>query len=148
MSKTDENGDGAEEQALEEQALEEQQMLLETCLELVFDAYDEAVGRGVVDPVVLLLDCEDAIGGQIARSWLGDETVDDAIAAEAARDPEEGETTVFAFAYPLSECREEIPPVFPYLAPGLEKPPMDGFLAVSVTSGGASLLIVPFDARP
>lgn len=132
----------------EEIALEEQQHLLESTLPIVFEAYDDALSRQVSDPVVILLDCEDEIGSEIARSWLGDEAVDDAIAAQAATDPEGEATTVFAFAYPLAECRQEIPPVFPYLAPALQEAPAGGFLAVSVTSGGASVLIVPLDARP
>jgi hypothetical protein len=132
----------------EEAALEEQQWLLESSLPLVFEAYDEAVARDVADPVVILLDCEDAMGGEIARSWLGDEAVDDAIAEESQYEEAGDATTVFAFAYALAECRSELPPVFPYLAPALEQPPAGGFLAVSVTSGGASVLIVPLDARP
>jgi hypothetical protein len=128
-------------------ALEAQQMLLETSLPLVFETYDDAQKRKVKEPVVLLLDCEDPIGGEIARSWLGDEAVEDAITHQAASDPSEGETTVFAVAFPLAECRREIPAVFPYLEPALVAP-ASGFLAVSVTSGGASVLIVPEDARP
>jgi len=130
-----------------EAALEAQQALLETSLPLVFEAYDDAVKRKVKEPVVLLLDCEDEIGGEIARSWLGDEAVEDAISEEAAERQSADETTVFAVAYPLAECRREIPAVFPYLEPALRSP-KNGFLAISVTSGGASVLIVPNDARP
>ncbi|MBA3480818.1 MAG: hypothetical protein H0T51_03290, partial [Pirellulales bacterium] len=51
--------------------------------------------------------------------------------------------------FSLEECRREVPPVFPYLAPALEAPPAPGgFWAIAVTSGGASLLTVPLDARP
>ena len=132
-----------------EAALEAQQMLLETSLPLAFETYDDAVARKVKDPVVVLLDCEDEIGGEIARAWLGEEAVEDAIAHHAASDPAEDETTVFAYAFSLEECRREIPPVFPYLAPALAGPTDPrGFWAISVTSGGASLLIVPQDARP
>jgi hypothetical protein len=132
-----------------EEALEAQQTLLETSLPLAFETYDEAVGRKVKDPVVLVLDCEDEIGGEIARSWLGDEAVDDAISYQAASDPASDATTVFAYAFSLEECRREVPPVFPYLAPALEAPPAPGgFWAIAVTSGGASLLTVPLDARP
>jgi hypothetical protein len=132
-----------------ESALEAQHMLLETSLSLAFEAYDDAVERRVTDPVVVLLDCEDEIGGEIARTWLGDEAVEDAIAHNAARDPSEDETTVFAHAFSLEECRREIPPVFPYLAPALAGPPDPrGFWAISVTAGGASILTVPLDARP
>jgi hypothetical protein len=128
-------------------ALEAQHMLLETSLPLVFQTYDDALKRKVKEPVVLLVDCEDEIGGEIARSWLGDDAVEDAIMHEAASDPEEGATTVFAVAFPLDDCRREIPPVFPYLEPALA-PPAHGFLAISITAGGASVLIVPADARP
>ncbi len=132
-----------------EEALEAQQTLLETSLPLAFETYDDAVSRNVDDPVVLVLDCEDEIGGEIARSWLGDEAVDDAISHQAASDPAGDATTVFAYAFSLEECRREVPPVFPYLAPALEAPPAPGgFWAIAVTSGGASLLTVPLDARP
>src|SRR5688572_13303887 len=127
-----------------EEALEAQQTLLETSLSLAFETYDDAVSRNVDDPVVLVLDCEDEIGGEIARSWLGDEAVDDAISYQAASDPAGDVTTVFAYAFSLEECRREVPPVFPYLAPALEAPPAPGgFWAIAVTSGGASLLTVP-----
>lgn len=130
-------------------ALEAQQWLLETSLPLVFEAYDDALQRQVEDPVVVLLDCEDAIGGEIARSWLGEETVDDAILHQSDDLDEESEaTTVFAVAFSLEECRTEVPAVFPYLEPALAAAPDEGFYAISVTSGGASILIVPPDARP
>jgi hypothetical protein len=128
-----------------EEALEAQQLLLESSLELAFSAYDEALKSKMRDPVVFLLDCEDAIGGEIARSWLGEEAVADAI---ADHDDEVTETTVFAHAFPFAQCRTEVPAVFPYLRPVLEAPPVDGFLSISVTSGGASALTVPFTARP
>ncbi len=132
-----------------EEALEAQQTLLETSLPLAFETYDDAVSRNVKDPVVLVLDCEDEIGGEIARSWLGDEAVDDAISDQAASDLAGDTTTVFAYAFSLEECRREVPPVFPYLAPALEAPAASGgYWAIAVTSGGASLLTVPLDARP
>lgn len=130
-------------------ALDAQQTLLESSLPLAFETYDDAVRRRLAEPVVILLDCEDEIGGEIARGWLGAEAVDDAIAHHAADDPSGDETTVFAYAFSLAECRREIPAVFPYLAAGLEgSAGPDGFRAISVTSGGASLLTVPWDARP
>ncbi len=128
-------------------ALESQQALLETSLPVAFSAYDEACREGMAVPVVFLLDCEDAIGGEIARSWLGAEIVDTAIEHQHLQ--EEGqETTVFAYAFPLARCREEVPKVFPYLQPVFEEAlPEDSFLAIAVTSGGASALTVPFAAR-
>jgi hypothetical protein len=132
-----------------DEALEAQQALVETSLPAVFEAYDEAIEQAVEHPVVLLLDCEDAIGGEIARSMLGEETVADAIAYRAADSDETDETTVFAAAFSLTDCRRELGPVFPYLAPGLAGPPAGGgFWVISVTSGGASLLEAPLDARP
>lgn len=131
----------------EDDALEAQQWLLESSLALVFDAYDEAVAANERDPVVFILDCEDAVGGEIARSWLGEQAIADAIADRALED-EESETTVFAHAFPFAKCRTEVPAVFPYLKGAFERPPADGFLAISVTAGGASALTVPFAARP
>jgi hypothetical protein len=124
--------------------LEAQQWLLESSLPLAFSAYDEAVAAKQRDPVVFVLDCEDDLGSEIARSWLGDEAVEDAIADRE----DEAETTVFAHAFPFAKCRTEVPAVFPYLQPAFHFPPADGFLAISVTAGGASALTVPFDARP
>lgn len=135
-----------EEGANIEAALEAQQMLLESSLELAFHTYDEALSNKMRDPVVFLLDCEDKIGGEIARSWVGDDTVDEAIAEQRASDT--NSTTVYACAYPFLKCRTEVPIVFEYLAPVFAAdPPQDGILAIAVTSGGASALTVPFDAR-
>ena len=131
----------------EDEALEAQQWLLESSLELAFETYDEAVRDKQRDPVVFVLDCEDSIGGEIARGWLGEEVVADAI-SDRALDDQESETTVFAHAFPLAKCRTEVPSVFPYLAGVFDVVPVDGFLAISVTAGGASALTVPFDARP
>lgn len=124
--------------------LEQQQELAESSLPLLFSTYDDARAAGVADPVVLLLDCEDRIGGEIARSWLGDDPVDDAVAlADESRD-----TTVFARSFPWKACCDQVPKTFPYLASVFDSPPpRDGFLVVSVTAGGASALTVPFDAR-
>jgi hypothetical protein len=124
--------------------LEQQQALAESSLPLLFSTYDEARAAGVADPVVLLLDCEDEIGSQIARAWLGNDPVDDALAlADEGRD-----TTVFARPFPWKACRDEVPKTFPYLAAVFKSPPpQDGFLVISITAGGASALTVPFDAR-
>lgn len=123
--------------------LENQQALLESSLPLVFGAFDEAKSGGVADPVVVLLDCEDPIGSEIARAWLGD-----AVVAEVAGSTEAEQTTVFAHGFSWETSRREIPQVFPYLAPVFQQElPRDGLLAVSVTSGGASALTVPWEAR-
>lgn len=127
-----------------EAALEEQQNLVESSLPAVFEAYDAAHAEKIKHPVVMVIDCLDEVGRQIAAAWVGEETVEDAI---AERDPDE-DTVVFAAAFGWDDCRREVPEYFPYLAPVFEAaPPEDGVLVVSVTSGGASALTAPFDAR-
>jgi len=129
-------------------ALQEQQELLESCLELVFATYDAALADKVSEPVVMLLDCEDEIGGQIAGGWLGVEAVQNAIAEQRLEDPSGQSTTVYAQAFPMAECRREVPQFFSYLAPVFSvELPADSFLAIAVTSGGASALTVPDSAR-
>ncbi len=128
-----------------EDPLELQQWLCETSLPLLFETYDEAMEGSEKRPVIVLLDCADEIGGRIARAWLGNEAVDDALANWG----EDADTAVYAQAIALSEARREIPKMFPYLAPIFDElPDSDGFLAISVTAGGASALTVPLDARP
>lgn len=140
-------GQSSEKLADDQTALDQQQELLEGSLELVVSEYHSAVREAMQDPVVILLDCEDAIGGQIARSWLGSATVDQAIENQRSDDPSGETTTVFARAFPLADCAEQIPAVFPYLAPIFAQAlPAEGFLAISVASGGASALTVPFAA--
>ena len=124
--------------------LEAQQELLEASLPLVFTAYEDAVASGKSPAVVILLDCEDEIGGVIACSWLGEEAVEEALGQQDA-----DSTAVFAYGFSFVDCAAEIPAVFPYLTPVFEQsPPDDGFLAVVVAYGGASALTVPFSANP
>ena len=130
------------------QALEQQQDLVEANLPTVFTAYDEAKSEGVNEPLILLVDCEDDLGGQIARGWLGDEQVDNAIAIENQSKENESLTTIFALPTEWQESREELSESFPYLAEFFEgEYPQDGLLVLSITAGGASGLGVPFDAR-
>lgn len=132
-------------------ALEEQQELLENSLPAAFSAYDAAKQQGIVEPVIFLLDCEDEIGREIASSWLGNEAIEDAIEQRQLSDADEEDgsvTTVFAHAFPLEQCRREVPTVFPYLKPVFnETLPENSFLAIVVASGGASALTVPLAAR-
>ena len=137
--------------AASDDALQQQQSLLESSLPAAFSAYDTAKQQGIAAPVVFLLDCEDQIGGEIAESWLGSQAVADAIShrhSQAENESIPETTTVFAYGFPIDQCREEVPQVFPYLAPVFEeKLPSEGFLVIAVTAGGASALTVPFDAR-
>lgn len=131
-------------------ALEAHQLLVESSLPLVFEAFDDALEDNIAQPMIVLVDCEDELGGQVARGWLGDEVVDDAIAAEVPdEDSEEEQTTVFARAIAWKEARKEIAEAFPYLADAFaDGPPEDGVLVVGITAGGASAFTAPWDARP
>lgn len=127
-----------------EAALEAQQTLAESSLELVETTYREAIDEGMSSPIVLLVDCEDELGGQIARGWLGDEAIDDAIAMQQQSDDDEDGTTVFARALAWKEAAGELRDAFPYLAPALQHPPgAGGVLVISITAGGASALTAP-----
>lgn len=129
-------------------AEEIQQELLESCLELVFDAYDEAVEDNMAEPVVFLLDCEDPMGEEIAHAWLGATNVRNAVAEQKLEEPGNDLTTVFARAFPMAESRREVPAVFDYLAPIFASElPADGFLTIVVTAGGAAAFTVPLSAR-
>ncbi len=141
----------------EEQDMLGREALIEDSLLQVFEAYDLARRDGIKHPVVLLLDCEDEIGSQIARAWDGDDAVDAAIMANAVRDDAGADddnaaaaiTTTLARWESFKRCRREVPKVFPYLAGTFEQPPpLDGFVAVVVACGGAATFILPLDARP
>ena len=134
----------------EQEAIEAQQQLVEERLDLVFATYDEAIADGVEAPVLMLVDCEDELGSQIARGWLGDEQIDEAIAVHRADSGGEpgGGATAFARGVPWKESRAELSEAFPYLADALQSPPpSDGVLVISITAGGASALTAPFSAR-
>ena len=139
----------------EEEALEAQQDLVEQSLDLVFTTYDEAISAKVESPVVLVVDCQDQLGGQIAQGWLGEEAVYEAILlhqseqeGEDQEEPFPDTPVAFARALAWKECRDELVGAFPYLAEVLQAtPPEDGVLVISITAGGASALTAPFSAR-
>lgn len=132
--------------------LDQMEELVESSLPLVFSTYDDALRDRIREPVVLLIDCEDSLGREIADAWLGREAVEDAIAAVHADASEEGDsdevpTTVFARPMPLAACRQGIPPIFPYLRGSFARLPEDVVLVVVVTAGGAGTFTVPFASR-
>jgi hypothetical protein len=131
-----------------EAALEAQQLLLENSLSAAVQAYRDGLSSGTGPVVVYVVDCEDDVGGQIVRAWLGDEQVDDAIAERRALCDDPEETTVFSWGFAWEEAVAETSRMFPYLAPVFAEPPAEGFLAISVTAGGASALTVPPEAFP
>jgi hypothetical protein len=123
--------------------------LVESSLPLVFATYDAAVRDGVREPVVVLIDCEDAIGREIAESWLGREAVEDAVLAVQAEqlDAADDVTTVFARPLPRAACRKEVPPVFAYLQGAFDSQPSDAVPVMAVAAGGAATFTVPFASR-
>lgn len=132
-----------------DQDLENQQLLAESSLPLLFETADDAKKDNIEHPVIVLVDCEDKIGHEIALGWVGQASLADAIATEQGNRANDTGTTVLARAISWSDACEGIGEVFPYLAEVFEQPaPDNGFLVVSITSGGASALTVPNDARP
>lgn len=134
--------------------MEAQQLLAESSLAEVFEAYDEARAEVIDSPVVFVVDCEDPLGAEIARAWVGDELVDNAIAIESyaqggdGDEPDDARTTVLVAPVAFELAKRETPGTFPYLAGAFAAgPPKDGVLVISVTSGGASALTAPWDAR-
>lgn len=129
--------------------LDLQQSLVESSLPLVFETYDAAVAEGFTQPLVVLVDCEDEIGGALARAWVGDDAVDDAVAHHSGAEADGEPTTVFARAIAWDDATADLSAAFPYLGPILKAPPPeDGVLVIGVTAGGASALTAPWDARP
>jgi len=126
-----------------ERDMDARQDLLESSLAQVFNAYEASLADDVDEPVVLLLDCEDDIGGPMAREWEGDQAVDEAIRQFAKKQL----VTTLARGFSFAECRQEIPAAFPYLAGSFDAPPEEGFLAIVVAAGGAGSFVVPFDAE-
>ena len=100
-------------------ALDCQQTLLENCLEEAFAAYDQGLNSGSNELVVFLLDCEDPIGSQIARSWLGPEAVEQAIEDVQSQRTDTDETTVFATTFSWVDSQREVPQVFPLSVAGV-----------------------------
>jgi hypothetical protein len=136
--------------------MDEIEALVESCLPLIFETYDAATKERLREPVVLLIDCEDAMGREMAEAWLGKEAVEDSVLAVQAEQgdavDEHGNaadyTTVFARAVPLAACRQEVPVVFPYLAGAFDALPPDAVLIMAVSAGGAATFVVPHASRP
>jgi hypothetical protein len=127
--------------------MEGRQSLVEQSLPDLWDAYDQALSDGLSYPVIFLVDCEDPIGGQIARQWEGDDAVDAAILAHteesATGTADEKVTTTLVRAFPFQDCQREVPQLFPYLSGSFAEPPPDGFLVLVISYGGAATFIAP-----
>lgn len=125
--------------------------MVESCLDRIFVAYDLGIHEGIVDPVVLLVDCEDSVGGEVARGWEGDDAVDGAIMANADSDSnhEDTPTTILIRAVSFVDSQMDIPECFPYLQETFSQDSgADEFYVVAITFGGAGAFTVPFSARP
>ena len=131
----------------QEYDMEGRGQFVEDCLGRLVDAYESACREGVSNPIVFLIDCEDAVGATIARAWEGDDAVDSAILANAGdgRDEEEKIATVLTRAFAFKESRQEVSSLFPYLTISFEQTPPEGhFMAVVVAYGGGATFFIPF----
>jgi hypothetical protein len=119
--------------------------LLEGSLEQVYTVYEEALEDGVYLPVVFLIDCEDELGGKLARDWVGREEVDEAI--ESNRAAGKGTlTTTFAQCLSFQDCQDYVPKMFSYLQGSFQQAPPEGtFVAIVIASGGAASFFVPYE---
>lgn len=121
--------------------------LLEGSLDQVQAIYVEALEEGVYFPVVFLVDCEDVLGGKLARDWVGREEVDEAIEANQAAS-NHALTTTFAQALSFRDCQETVPLMFPYLQGTFQQAPPEGtFIVVVVACGGAATFFAPIETR-
>lgn len=119
--------------------------LLEGSLEQVYTVYEESLGEGVYFPVVFLVDCEDELGGRLARDWVGREEVDEAIEANHAGGSNTI-TTTFAQCLSFQDCQDYVPQMFPYLQGSFQQAPPEGtFIAIVIASGGAGSFFVPYE---
>lgn len=126
--------------------------LVEACLDRLFAAFDSGVVEGIVEPVVLLVDCEDSVGTPIARTWEGDDAVDAAIMANAndAEREEQNElaTTILIRTVSFIDSQRELPKLFDYLQDSFSHgPAVGGFYVVVISFGGAGIFTVPMTAR-
>ena len=123
--------------------MDAREALLEGSMEQVLSVYDEALDDGMHLPVIFLVDCEDQIGGKLARDWVGREEVDEAITANRAAGNAEL-TTTFAQSLSFADCQEYVPRMFPYLQGTFDQPPgEDRMITLVVAEGGAATFFVP-----
>lgn len=119
--------------------------LLEGSLSQVLDVYGEALEDNIYLPVVFLVDCEDELGGKLARDWVGREEVDEAIASNR-ESSNNAMTTTFAQCLSFQDCQDDVPKMFPYLQGSFQQAPPEGtFIAIVVARGGAATFFVPYE---
>ena len=108
-------------------------------------AHASGISKSMADPVVFLVDCEDDVGGRLARTWLGGPAVDQQIAARK-RGERPGHTVVLARPVPFDEVEVMLRFDFPYLAEVAPERPGEHEICVFVVAlGGAASLFMPID---
>ena len=136
-----------------EHDMDGREALLDSSLPPLFGAFDKSIEEGLINPVLLLIDCEDTIGGPIAREWEGGDAVDAAILSNAMverdRKSDEQATTVLIKTVSFLDGRQELSRWFPYLSEAFtEGPAAEGFYVVVISFGGAGVFTVSMSARP
>ena len=125
--------------------MDTRESLLEGSLEQVLSVFDEALDDGMHLPVIFLVDCEDQIGGKLARDWVGREEVEEAITQNRATGNPDL-TTTFAQSLSFADCQEYVPKMFPYLQGTFDRPPSeDQMITIVVAAGGAATFFVPIE---
>jgi len=108
-------------------------------------AHANGLSQGMVDPVIWLVDCEDDVGGRIARVWVGGPALEKQIAARK-RGERPGRTTVIVRPIPYDEVGVMLQFDFPYLAGvGPERPGKEEICVFVVSLGGAASLFMPIN---
>jgi hypothetical protein len=127
--------------------MEAREELLEGSLAQVYSVYEEALEDGVYLPVLFLVDCEDELGGKLARDWVGREEVDEAIESNR-KASKNALTTTFAQCLSFQDCQDYVPKMFDYLQGSFQQAPPEGtFIAVVVACGGAATFFVPYEGQ-
>jgi hypothetical protein len=110
-------------------------------------AHANGLSQGMVDPVIWLVDCEDDVGGRIARTWVGGDSLEKQIAARK-RGERPGHTTVIVRPIPYDETEFMLRYDFPYLAEVVPERPSKQEICVFVVSlGGAASLFMPIEKQ-
>lgn len=112
--------------------------LAESNFDKMCSVYQRAAAHGAESFVVLVLDCADVLGNQLARLCLGHDRIE---AELSARDggSQPGATMTLVIPTDYEATREGLLATFPELEADFTPPAPDNFLAVIVTAGGASV---------
>ena len=112
--------------------------LAEANYDQMCEVYRRAAAAGAAAFVVLVLDCGDVLGNQLARLCVGDARIEAELAAREGGS-RAGATMTLVVPTDYEQTREGLLASFPELEADFTPPTPDNFLAVLVTSGGASV---------